>query len=444
MVKVRVISERAQRFGGLNLVFHSKEYEKILELCDKELGVRSSTGGGYSYSEVINALFLSVLSGGTCVEDINLLVPELSQSPYIKAPSADSVLRTLKKLSVEDELVKARGSGINYAFNRNSKLNELLVKGTIEIGLLERGKACDFDYDNQIIRTRKRDSAWTYKKDVMGYAPGIAFANGHPISIEGRGGNAPVIFDQARTLRLAYEALLKEGVKVKRSRMDAGSYSREVISVVEEYSDLFYIRAIDTPYHRSLVEESTSGWKLLRLRGSTGGMREVEARSVMADEFIRGRSYRVVLYRYNDGWSEGTMFSDDKEMKYRYFSIITNDWKSSEEEIIRYYNKRGSIERVFDQMNNDFNWAHLPSSDMNQNTVFMLFTALLRNFYTKYVSEVSKRSGRLISSKARLKKFIHHFVTCPARWVKSRTGDVLQLFGATALQRWYVKQMYDW
>ena len=224
-----------------------------------------------------------------------------------------------------------------------------------------------------------------------------------------------MIFDQARTLRLAYEALLKEGVRVKRSRMDAGSYSREVISVAEQCSDLFYIRAIDTPYHRSLVEESTSGWMLLRLSGSTGGIREVEARSVMTDEFIRGRRYRVVLHRYNDGWSKGTLFSDDKEMKYRYFSIITNDWSGSEEEIIRYYNKRGGIERVFDQMNNDFNWAHMPSSDINQNTVFMLLTALLRNFYTRYVSEVSKLSGRLISSKTRRKQFIHHFVTCPAR-----------------------------
>lgn len=212
------------------------------------------------------------------------------------------MLRTHKKLSVDDEPVKAKGLGINYTFNRNSKLNELLIKGTVEAGLLERGKGCDFDYDNRIFRTRKRDSAWTYK-DVKGYAPGIAFANGHLICIEGRGGNAPVIFDQARTLRLAYEALLMEGVKVNRSRMDAGSYSREVISVVEEYSDLFYICA--------------------------------------------------------------------------------------------------------------------------------------------KVLEVSKRSGRLINSKARLKKFIHYFVTCPARWVKSRTGGVLQLFGATVLQRWYVEQMCD-
>lgn len=159
MSNIQVISERAQRFGGLNFILQSKEYKKILELCDKELGVWSSSGGGYSYSEVINALFLSILSGGTCIEDINLLVPELSQCPQQKAPSADTVLRTLKKLSVDDELVKAKGSGIDYTFNRNAKLNELLVKGTIEAGLLERGQACDFDYDNQIIQTRKRDSA---------------------------------------------------------------------------------------------------------------------------------------------------------------------------------------------------------------------------------------------------------------------------------------------
>ena len=225
--------------------------------------------------------------------------------------------------------------------------------------------------------------------------------------------------------------------------MDAGSYSREVISVVEEYSDLFYIRAINTPYHRSLVEESAKGWKQLKLKSSNGDIRNIEARSVDADEFIKWKTYRIVLYRYKDGWSEGTMFSDDEEMKYRYFSIITNDEDTSEEEIIKYYNKRGSIERVFDQMNNDFNWAHLPSSDMNQNTVFMLLTALLRNFFTKFISEVSSRCGHLISSKARLKKFIYHFVTCPARWVKSKAGDILQLFGATALQRRYVEQMCD-
>lgn len=39
MSNIQVISERAQRFGGLNSILQSKEYKKILELCDKELGV---------------------------------------------------------------------------------------------------------------------------------------------------------------------------------------------------------------------------------------------------------------------------------------------------------------------------------------------------------------------------------------------------------------------
>ena len=215
-----IIYESTQRFGGLNFIQESKEYKQILELCDKALGVRSSSGGGYSYSEVINALFLSILSGSSCIENVNLLVSELSQCPYQKAPSADSVLRTLKKLAVDDVLVRAECSGISYSFNRNANLNFLLANGTVGLGLIEREEMCDFDYDNQIIEARKQDAVWTYK-DVKGYAPGIAFANGHPIYIEGRRGNDPVTFDQATTLKLAYESLLKVGVKVRRSRMDA-------------------------------------------------------------------------------------------------------------------------------------------------------------------------------------------------------------------------------
>lgn len=48
---------------------------------------------------------------------------------------------------------------------------------------------------------------------------------------------------------------------------------------------------------------------------------------------------------------------------------------------------------LFGQMNNYFNWAHLPSPDMSHNTAFMHLTALLRNFYGKYVEELSKSTG---------------------------------------------------
>lgn len=47
--------------------------------------------------------------------------------PPKMAPSANSVLRTLKTLSVDDDLVKVKKSGINYTFNLNSKQNVFLI-----------------------------------------------------------------------------------------------------------------------------------------------------------------------------------------------------------------------------------------------------------------------------------------------------------------------------
>ena len=42
---------------------------------------------------------------------------------------------------------------------------------------------------------------------------------------------------------------------------------------------------------------------------------------------------------------------------------------------------RGGKERIFDDMNNGFGWTRLPKSFMAENTVFLLLTALIRNFY---------------------------------------------------------------
>ena len=72
--------------------------------------------------------------------------------------------------------------------------------------------------------------------------------------------------------------------------------------------------------------------------------------------------------------------------EYTYRCILTNDWDMTDEEIILHYNKRGAAEQVFDRQNNDFGWAHLPKSFMNQNTVFLLITAMAANFYRYIVA----------------------------------------------------------
>lgn len=72
------------------------------------------------------------------------------------------------------------------------------------------------------------------------------------------------------------------------------------------------------------------------------------------------------------------MFTGDT---YIYRSILTNDYQGTEKEVIEYYNARGASEKIFDEMNNDFGWKHLPFSFLNENCSFMIITAMVKNFY---------------------------------------------------------------
>lgn len=94
------------------------------------------------------------------------------------------MLRTFNKLAVENEVVTSRRC-MRYKFNRNHQLNNLLVKGTVALGLLDKGGSATLTMIIRSFATRKQDALWTYK-EVKGYAPGVAFANGHPIHVEER------------------------------------------------------------------------------------------------------------------------------------------------------------------------------------------------------------------------------------------------------------------
>ncbi|MDR1600987.1 MAG: hypothetical protein LBS42_00980 [Tannerella sp.] len=76
--------------------------------------------------------------------------------------------------------------------------------------------------------------------------------------------------------------------------------------------------------------------------------------------------------------------------KYHYRYILTNDWESSETVVIEYDNRRGAGEKTFDVQNNGFGWGHLPCSDMNHNTVYLILTAMIKNFYNHIAQKVSE------------------------------------------------------
>ena len=88
---------------------------------------------------------------------------------------------------------------------------------------------------------------------------------------------------------------------------------------------------------------------------------------------------------------------------------------------------KDEIQRIFDDMNNGFGWDRLPKSFMAENMVFMMVTAMLKNFYLYLVRHISDKVKPLKKT-SRLKAFILHFVSVPAKWVRTGRQNVLNLY----------------
>ena len=79
---------------------------------------------------------------------------------------------------------------------------------------------------------------------------------------------------------------------------------------------------------------------------------------------------------------------------------------------------RGGKERIFDDMNNGFGWARLPKSFMSENTVFLLLTALICDFYKFLIDRIDAKAFGLKKS-SRIKAFVFKFISVPAKWIRT-------------------------
>jgi len=240
MAKVQIKSEKITPFGG---IFHVRELfsRYVGPVIDKVLGLRC-TSFGYQYSEIAGSLASVYFCGGDCVEDVTgYLMTHLSLHPTLRTCSSDTILRAISELSTGNTTYTS-DKGKSYDFNTATKLNSLLVKTLINTGQLVAGESYDLDFDHQFIETEKYDAKMTYKR-FTGYSPGVAVIGDLIVGIENRDGNANVRFHQQDTLERIFSNLESEDIHIRRSRMDCGSCSRQIVETVEKHSELFYIRA---------------------------------------------------------------------------------------------------------------------------------------------------------------------------------------------------------
>jgi hypothetical protein len=415
-VKIQKYKNTVSPFAGISFVNNMFNKVGLSQLIDNELGLRVRYAG-YQYSDIIRNMTNVFLSGGDVIEDIGThLNAHLKEIPNNQVPSPDTVLRGLKELSTQNTVYES-DAGLSYNFNINKRLNLLNIKSLLLTKQLEAANYYDFDYDNQITANKKYDAKRTYKKN-KGYFPGVATIGNNIVYIENRDGNANVKFKQAETLKNAYGLLKSQGIEINRSRMDAGSYSKEIIDVVEKNSKLFYIRANKSA---AIFEQiiQINHWKKVEINYTS-----YQVASIVFTQFNEDKKYRLVIMREKTANHQIDIFTGDT---FAYRSILTNDWKSTEKEIIEYYNNRGATEKIFDVMNNDFGWKRMPFSFLNENNTFMIITAMIKNFYAYFVGLVSK-IFKNISQTTRLKRFIFRFISVAGKWMNQGREWILKLY----------------
>ncbi len=399
IAKLRHIERIVNPYGGILFCMDEIRKTGIPKLIDKHLGKRVKQAK-YSYSDTILAWFYTTLCGSERLEDTKQLQTYFKDIPQNKLPSADIIAGVFKKMATET--IK----DTIHEFNINTPLNSLLIEVSLKLKLLNTNTDYVMDYDNVIIPCEKYDSKYSYKK-CDGYSPGVAFIGKQPIYIEGRNGNTPAKHKMAETIERILELTKKKGIKIKTFRSDAAAYSNSIIKVLVKNKMQFFIRA---NHNENMFSEAIqeNNWKKVEMHGSEEEITSMDYRQ--AD----GNSYRVVITRRK---------ADNKDFKNKYTNdnciyraIITNNYVMSDEEVVRFYDKRGAMETNFTQLLNDWNWKRLPFSFMNQNVVFMIIGAIGNLLYQHLIRKFSKRVP-FVKESYRLKNFIFHFITVALEWV---------------------------
>lgn len=414
-MQVQQKSTFIQSFGGINFIDDLLRKSKFTKSVQSSIGKRNIQAT-YSYEDLLLQLFYTAAIGGETLDDNLILKAQLADHPSLKIASPDTIEYAFQELR-QATMKQYASSGAIHQVNEHEGFNRLMPTICSQFGLLDKQTSYLMDYDGHIVENSKKDSAYTYKR-TEGYYPVVCSINKLPVYMQNRNGNTPESYGQLGIIKNALEQCEENGIKVNAFRSDACCYERATIEYLEEKDMTYYIRIEQS---RRLVDalDDESEWESVMLNN-----KKVEVCSIEEQLFGQDKNRRIVAYRYK---VQGQLDIQDQS-GYRYRAVVTSDTAMTPLQCIENYNKRGCEgEHHFKEFDHDFNWNRLPFDSLEMNTIYMyamLVAYLLFNAAKTYLSSMLD----FVEPTMRLKRFILHFVTLPAKWIKSGRRHILKIF----------------
>lgn len=403
-----------QSFGGLNFIHDYLKSNNFSALALNHLGRRSVTAK-YSYDDLLRQLFYLTAIGADTLDESNYLKYQLQDHPDLKIASPDTIEYAFQELRQPTQSISAT-SGAIHQINEHGGFNKLLI-ALCEKFLLTSGSSYLMDYDGHMVENTKADNAFTYKQ-TEGYYPVVCSISKMPVYMQNRNGNTPESYNQKTIIEAAINNCNEKSIYINAFRADACCYEKTTIEYLESENITYYIRAENC---RSLMDALTDepDW----LPGMLGD-RKVEVCSLEERIFGQKKYRRIVAYRYKQ---KGQLTIDDTD-GYRYYAIVTSDKDTSPLECINIYNQRGCDgEHHFEELDHDFNWNKLPFDNIELNTIYM-YAMLVAYLLFNAVKIAFAKGISYINKTMRIKNFILHFVTLPAKWIRTGRRWVLNIY----------------
>jgi len=126
--------------------------------------------------------------------------------------------------------------------------------------------------------------------------------------------------------------------------------------------------------------------------------------------------YRMVVLRKNLSVEKGEARLFDR---IKYFFYITNDWEKTAAEIVLFADQRCDQENVIEQLKNGVGAMRMPSSDLYSNWAYMIIAALAWNLKAWYGLLLPERVTGTAIMRMEFKNFIRRFIQLPCQIVKT-------------------------